>query len=385
MSRRLLRHAVVAVALAGTLAGCGKAAGPPTAPQVLRLGALVPLTGDSAPIGSGMVHAFQMAVDEANAEGGVLGRRVELVTGDDACDPGTAVVQANELVAKGITASVGGLCSAATVPTLKVFRAAGVPMIIPGANSTELLTPRYDSVFLLAGTTAIEAQHAVAWAQPLGARRLALVGDGTSFSGAIVAAAAATVKQPGSGIALAAELELTQGATAYPQVVETVLREQADLVFYTGYHGEAATLIRDLRAANYTGKIMLSDGGCDPALLKELSAAQAEGVYGLALPLPEFEPRAASWAVKYRASTGAVPGPFTMQAYDAVKLALDAVRRAGSTDRAAVRQAISATTPTAVQLLSGPSQFNPDGMQVDSTFIQLRIHDGAFVLAAKEG
>jgi branched-chain amino acid transport system substrate-binding protein len=385
MSRRLLRHAVAAVALAGALAGCGKATAPPTAPQVLRLGALVPLTGGSAPIVSGMLHAFQMAVDEANAGGGVLGRRVELVTGDDACDPGTAVVKANELVAKGITASVGGLCSAATVPTLKVFRAAGVPMIIPGANSTELLTPRYDSVFLLAGTTAIEAQRAVAWARPLGARRLALVGDGTSFSAAIVAAAAAAVQQPGSGITLAAELKLTQGATAYPQVVESVLGAQADTVFYTGYHGEAATLIRDLRSANYTGKIMLSDGGCDPGLLKELSAGQAEGVYGLALPLPEFEPRAAGWATRYRASTGTAPGPFTMQAYDAVKLALDAVRRAGRTDRAAVRQAISTTTPAAIHLLSGPSRFNPDGTQVDSTFIQLRIHNSAFVLAGEEG
>jgi len=258
-------------------------------------------------------------------------------------------------------------------------------MIIPGANSTDLLTPRYDNVFLLAGTTTIEAQRAVAWARPLGVHRLAVVGDGTSFSGAIVTATAAAVKQPGSGVALAAEMTLTQGATAYPQVVETVLREQADMVFYTGYQAEAATLIRDLRTANYTGRIMLSDGGCDPTLFTELTAAQAEGVYGLALPLPEFEPRAAGWAAKYRASTGAAPGPFTMQAYDAVKLALDAIRRAGSTNRGTVRRAIATTAPAAVELLSGPSQFNPDGTQVDSTFIQLRIHDGAFVLAAKGG
>ena len=220
-------------------------------------------------------------------------------------------------------------------------------MIIPGANSTDLLTPRYDNVFLLAGTTTIEAQRAVAWARPLGVHRLAVVGDGTSFSGAIVTATAAAVKQPGSGVALAAEMTLTQGATAYPQVVETVLREQADMVFYTGY--------------------------------------QAEGVYGLSLPLPQFEPKATAWAARYKTITGKAPGPFTMQAYDAVKLALDAIRRAGSTNRGTVRRAIATTAPAAVELLSGPSQFNPDGTQVDSTFIQLRIHDGAFVLAAKGG
>lgn len=382
MRGRILAAAAVVLALAGAFAGCGRPAARHTAPSVIRLGALVPLSGDPGQIGSGMVAAYQMAVDEANAAGGVLGRRVELVTEDDGCDPGTAVVKANELVARDITVSVGGLCSAATVPTLKVFRAAGVPMIIPGANSTDLLAPRYDSVFLLAGTTAIEAQRAVAWAGQLGVRRLALVGDGTSFSGAVVDAAAASLT-PGGAIALAAQLKLTQGADAYPQIVEAVLRERADMVFYTGYHLEAARLIRDLRAAGYPGKVMLSDGGVNPALLKELSPAQAEGVYGLALPLAQFEPRAAQWAERYRTAAGSPPGPFTMQAYDAVKLALDAVRRAGSTDRAAVRRAIAAT-PADVGLLSGPSRFNPDGTQVDSTFVPLRVRDGAFVLAPKE-
>src|SRR2546430_10973517 len=242
----------VALALVAPLAGCGRPATHPAAPNVVRLGALVPLSGANAPAGLAMVPAFQMAVDEANAAGGVLGRRVELVTEDDACDPGTAVVKANELIAKDITVSVGGLCSAATLPTLKIFRAAGVPMIIPGANSTDLLAPRYDSVFLLAGTTAIKAQRAVARPCPLAVHRLALVGDGTSFSGAIVAAAATSVKAADSGIALAAPLTLTQGAAAYPKIVEAVLRERAGMVVFTRVQSEAATLIRNLRARNYT-------------------------------------------------------------------------------------------------------------------------------------
>ena len=381
MPRRVLAVVAAVALMGGGLAGCGRSEEPVAPPAVLRLGALVPLTGASAGTGASMVSAFEMAVREANDVGGVLGHRVELVSQDDACDPGTAVEEANKLIAKDITVSVGGLCSAATVPTLKVFRDAGVPMIIPGSNSTDLLAPRYDSIFLLAGTTAIEAKRAVAWMRPLGSRRVALVGDGTSFSGTIVAAAAETVRKPGSGVTLAAELKLSQGATGYPRVVQAVQRTRADMVFYTGYYEEAATLIRDLRAAGYAGKIMLSDGGVDPMLLKVLTPAQAEGVYGLALPLAEFEPRAAAWAARYKTLTGQPPGPFTMQAYDAVQLALDAVRRAGSLDRAAVRKAIATTAPGDLGLLSGPSKFNPDGTQVNSTFILLEIRDSAFTLA----
>jgi branched-chain amino acid transport system substrate-binding protein len=332
-----------------------------------------------------MVDAFQMAVNEANDTGGVLGRKVELVTGDDACDPGTAVVRANEVVGKDIAASVGGGCSVAAVPTLKVFRDAGIPMIIPAANSTDLLAPGYDSVFLLSGTSKIEAERVIAELNRFGDRRVAVIDDGTSFSETLAAATVTSVRQPGSTTALAAQLRLSQGATSYPRIVEAVLRERADVVFFTGYYTEAATLIRDLRAGGYTGRIMLSDAATDPVLLTVLSAAQAEGVYGLTLPVPQFEPRAAGWAAKYKAAYGKEPGPFTMQAYDAARLALDAIRRAGSLDRGAIRRAIAATSPSDIELLSGPAKFNPDGTQVNPTFVLLKVHNGSFILASKNG
>jgi branched-chain amino acid transport system substrate-binding protein len=362
------------------VAACGDTEKADKQPEVVRLGALVPLTGDNAPTGQRLLEAYQIAIKDANDAGGVLGRKVELVVGDDACDPGTAVVKANEMAGRGITVSVGGGCSVAAVPTLKVFRSAGIPMIIPAANSTDLLAPGYDSVFLLAGTTKLEAQRAVDAMEQFGRRRLMVVEDGTSFPSTIAAAAVAEVNKPGGKLELAGQMRISQGANSYPRVVESVQKQRADLVFFTGYYPEATRLIRDLRDSGFTGSIMLSDAGTDPTLFDGLSDKQSEGVYGITLPLAQFEPRATEWAAKYRASYGHEPGPFTMQAYDAVRLSLNAITRAGTVDHEAVRKAIAQTKPADIELLSGPSEFGPDGTQPNPTFILLQIKNGEFTL-----
>ncbi|GAA1625050.1 branched-chain amino acid ABC transporter substrate-binding protein [Catellatospora bangladeshensis] len=378
--RRLLAAGAVLAVATGALAGCGKSDKAAETPPV-RLGALLPLSGYFAPTGQPMADAYNMAIKEANEAGGVLGRRVEIVFSDDACDPGAAVVGANQLVSEDITVSVGGGCSVAAVPSLKIFRAAGIPMIIPGANSTDLLAPGYDSVFLLAGTTRLEAKQAVEAMGRLGVRRVAVVDDGTSFSDTLASETTAFVKEMDNGTTLTGRQRVSQGATSYPRVVATVLQQRADMVFYTGYYSEAAALIRDLRAAHYTGKIMLADAGTDPALLEQITPAEAEGLLGLSLPVAKFMPQAATWAARYRAAYGREPGPFTMQAYDAARLAINAIGRAGTLDREAVRKAIADTKPGDIRLLSGPSEFQRDGTQVNPTFLVLRAQHGAFVLS----
>ncbi len=326
-----------------------------------------------------MLQALKMAVADANQHGGVLGRKIVLDARNDACDPETAVIQANAMVDTGITASVGGGCSVATVPVLTIFRKAGIPMIIPAANSADLVVPHYDSVFLLSGTTTVEAARAMTMIDRLGARRMALVDDGTTFPQTLADAAAKDVAGSHNGARLVSRLTLSQGGTRYPRAAADIMRARADMVFFTGYYPEAAALIRDLHKDGYRGKIMLSDAGTDPTLLTQLTAAQAEGVYGLSLPLPQYVPRAHDWAKRFTAIYGSAPGPFTMQAYDAVRLALNAIERAQSVDRPAVRQAIADTTPSDITLLSGPSRFSRDGTQINPEFILLRAHGRAFV------
>lgn len=380
MGGRSVGVAVAVALLLGVLGAAGCDGGDtPAKSGAVRLGALFPLTGPVSESGQQAMAAARMAVQEANDSGGVLGRRVELVVMDDACDPHTAVTAANSLVGRDIAVSVGGACSVATVATVKIFYDGGVPMVIPAANSTDLVARRYNSVFLLSGTSADEGLFAVRELRRLGSRRVSVIDDGTTDSDTLAAITVQAANRPDSGLVVAGRQRLSEGAPSYRRTAAEVLRQGADAVYFTGYYAEAAQLIRDLKAVGYAGTIMLGDGAVFDSLLRRLTPAESEGVYGTALPLPRFVPSVAEWADRYATVNGKPPGQYTMESYDAVRLALDAIRRAGSTDRAAIRNAIATTGD--LELLTGPVRFNRDGSRVDPRFMLLRVTDGSFTLA----
>jgi branched-chain amino acid transport system substrate-binding protein len=372
----------VAVLLAaGTVYGFnGSSAERETVPQPIRLGMLLPLSGDSGTTGEAMRVAAQMAVDRENADGGVRGQRIELVILDDACDPQTAVIAANKLVASRVAVSVGGYCSSATLPTLPILYDAGIPMILPAANSQDLLKPGYESVFLLNGTGGREAVAAVSWMHQLGGHRVALVDDGTSYS-ANITQVAADILHGGNrpaGLSLALQLRITQGARQFARAAASVLASSSDVVYFTGYTAEAGRLTRDLRRAGYRGLVMVADGCADPALTA-FAEDTAEGVYATTPPLAEDLALPSWWTSQYRQRAGTLPGPYTVQAYDAVTIAVDALRRTADGTRGPdLAQAISATK--GLRLLSGTGAFDADHTLAGFSFTLRRIRSGKFVL-----
>jgi branched-chain amino acid transport system substrate-binding protein len=358
------------------LAACGgdRPAAPTAASRTVRLAALVPLSGRGGIFGEGIVDGAELAVREANAAGGVLGLPVELVVEDDACDPGTAVTAAQRVLKRDITVSVGGYCSSAVGPTLVLFRAAGVPMIVAQANSNGLLALDYDSVFLMGGTAEAEANVTVDWITRLGGTRMVVVHDGTSLPVSLAEAATAAAART-KKLTLTASLKLSQGAFRYTGTARAALASKPDVIYFTGYHGEATQFIKDLRAQGFRGRIVLGDGSTGGPLLENLTVEQSRQVYGTTPVLPDLVPALAEWSAGYQKVVGSPPGPSTVQGYDAVRVALDAITRADSLDREAIRKAIAATDLTG---LSGRIRFDRDGVRTEPTFLLVEAQGGKF-------
>ncbi|MEV6984870.1 branched-chain amino acid ABC transporter substrate-binding protein [Sphaerisporangium sp. NPDC051017] len=342
----------------------------------ITLGMLIPQSGSEAAIGPYMQNAAQLAVDEINGKGGVLGRKLELKIADDACDAQTAVAGANKLVTEGIKISVGGYCSGATLPTLPVFGKANIPIIIPAANSQELVDQHLKHVFLINGTGTQQATAAMAWMTKQGAKSVALMHDNTSYSKDIAVRTQKLLDEAGGSETAILEA-VTPKESDYSANIHNILAKKPDFVYWTGYFQEGGLIIRQLRQAGYKGGIMVGDGAVSPKLA-EIAGGDAEGVYATMTQTPETLQGAEGWIAAYKKKFNADPGPYSNQAYDGVRLAAEAVSKAGSTDGAKVIAALEAID--GFQMFSGPLKFTADHTLSTGGFQILVVKSGRFAL-----
>lgn len=388
ISRRRVPRALnlaAATAVALTLAACGNGlagggggdtaqSGADTSP--ILLGMAVPTSGSSSAIGPYMSNGAQLAVDEINEDGGVLGRQLELVVEDEACDPQTAVAAANKLVSRGIAVSVGGYCSGATLPTLPVFARADVPMVIPAANSDDLVKAGQENVFLINGTGTQQAGAAVEWMERQGAKAVALIDDNTSYSKNIAVTTAEMLE--GSETTVVAQESVTAGESDYSANVTSVLSKDPDFVYWTGYYQEGGLIIRQLRQAGYTGPVMVADGSVDQQLVEIAGPENAEGVFATMTQTPDTIPGAEDWTARFTEAFDAEPGPYSTQAYDAVRVAAEAIEMAGSTEGPEIIAALEEID--GLELFSGPLKFTPEHTLSSGGFLILSVQDGELAL-----
>lgn len=367
-----------------TLGGCGggllseeEEGSAASSDEPIVLGMLTPTSGSSSAIGPYMRNGAQLAVEEINADGGVLGRDLELVVEDEACDPRTAVAAANKLVSQDIAVSVGGYCSGATLPTLPIFAKANVPMVIPAANSDELVDQNLDNVFLINGTGTQQAAAALEYMEKSGAQQVALVDDNTSYSTNIADLTAELLEEEG-GPELVGKQSVTAGESDYSANVNAILANDPDLVYWTGYYQEGGLILRQLRQAGYEGDFMVADGSVDKQLLKIAGEQNAEGVLATMTQTPQTIPGAEQWISDYEDAFGAEPGPYSTQSYDAVRVAAEAIEQAGSTEGDEIIAALEDIE--GFELFSGPLTFTEEHTLSNGGFQILKSANGEFEL-----
>ncbi|MGC5077423.1 branched-chain amino acid ABC transporter substrate-binding protein [Agrococcus sp. DT81.2] len=378
---------ITALLAAGTIAvtaGCsgGLAGGGPdasgSAEGPIALGMLAPFSGSESAFGAYMENGAKLAIQEINADGGVLGQQLELVVEDDACDATASVAAANKLVTEGIVASVGGYCSGATLPTLPIFDQAGIPMVIPAANSNDLPDAGLPGVFLINGTGTQQAQSALQYAQQEGAATVAVIDDATSYSADLAGAFVEQATE--AGVEVAFEATVTPGENDYASVATQLAQAAPDVVYWTGYYQEGALINRQSVDAGFDGVFMVADGSVDGSFAEITGEGYTENVVGTFTQTPDMLTGAETWIADYEELAGEAPGPYSTQAYDAVRIVAQAIEDAGSTEFDAVVAALEGLD--GFETFAGPLTFTETHTRESGGFVIVSIdpESGEFVL-----
>lgn len=375
--RRLAALGAIAASTALVLTGCsgGLAGGDDgnSSDGPIKLGMLAPFSGSEAAFGDYMKFGAQLAIDEINADGGVDGRDLQLVTEDDGCDATQAVSAANKLVSAGVHGSVGGYCSGATLPTLPVFEGAGIPMVIPAANSTKLVG---QGAFLINGTGTQQAKAAIAYATKLGSKNVVLIDDNTDYSVDL----ANSFEEQAGDLNIVKRESVNPDEKDFAANINSVLGVSPDFIYWTGYYQAGGLLIDQLRSSGYDGVVLVGDGSVD-AQLAAIAGPAIDNVFGTFTRTPDMLEGGDDWVASYKELAKADPGPYSMQTYEAVKVMAAAMEEADGTDADKVNAALEGMK--GFPLLSGDLSFAADGSREGGGFVIVAPtgEKGAFILS----
>ncbi len=378
----LLGVVVVSLVAVLVLSSCQAVGGAASGP--IKLGVIAPLTGGGTSYGLGIKQGAQMAVDEINQAGGVNGRKIDMVTEDDASDPAQSVTAMTRLVdSDKADVIVGGWGSSQVLAHQPVAEKAGVPYIIVGATSPKITNENVKWSFRVIQTDAIQAvEIANAALDNLKASRIAVIFDSNDYGTGNRDVFAQRLKernvQP-----VAVESYQTNDKDWTAQL--TKIRDaNPDVLAVFGTIPAAPAIMTQARQLGIKARF-IGTGGLANEQLMGLGGAAVEGTILTTYFQEDTDPEAKAWADKYTqlfASSSNPPRPvLAAWEYRAVKqILLPVLQKAGS-DKEAIRSGL--------QNFKGHVFGLQDEVYFDKTHqlvqhsVLTEVKDGKFALFAK--
>jgi len=351
MNKLVLTTSAAAMALA--LAACGQkeeaattqapAGTPAPAGQetaVVRIGHIGPTSGGIAHLGKDNEMGARMAIDELNAQGVTIGGKkikFELLAEDDAGDPKQGTAAAQKLVDTKVNGVIGHLNSGTTIPASKIYSDAGIPQISPSATNPKYTRQGFKTAFRvvaddvhLGGTL---GRYAV---NELKGKSIAVIDDRTAYGQGVADEFEKAVKAAG-GTIVAREFTHDK-ATDFTAILTSIKNRKPDVVFYGGMDAVAGPMIRQMKSLGLNTKFMGGDGICTGELPKLAAGTMGDGqvVCAEAGGVEEGELKAGmeKFRADFKTKFNTEVQLYAPYVYDAVKVMVAAMEKAGSTDPA---------------------------------------------------
>ena len=350
---------VVVVALAIVLIVTQTKKGP-------KIAAAMPLTGDGAVYGDPQRRAAELAIEEINKKGGLLGKKISLLAQDDKAQPADAVNIAQFFTSRNdIVGVIGYPNSGNAIPASKIFHSHKMPYMATSPTNPVLTQQGYDNVFRFAPTDDMQGISGAEFIfNRLKIHSVIIIHDNASYGKGLATQVKERFKSLGGKVLLFDAL--IAGENDYRSILSKAKGYKPEAIFFGGMMPEGSILVRQAKELGLQTKFIFGDG-CFDEQFKKLAGTDCRNVYISFLAPPwEAVPTAKEFVEKYKARYGSVP-PFAPYGYDAVIVLAEGVKRASSLDHEKIIQALHDPT-FVVQGVTGEIKFDKNGQTISRRF-----------------
>jgi len=349
----------------------------PSAAKDIKIGLVTPLSGDVKTFGESVRNSFLIAVEEANAKGGVAGMKITWVIQDDKNDATEAANVANLLVNQHrVKAIVGSVTSKATIPVSDIIQAGKIPTISPTATNPKVTVAdgkRKDYMFRACFIDPFQGAVLAKFAQDtLKKKNAAVLYDASNdYSKGIAEVFRDAFRKQGGKVA--AFESYGKDDVDFSALLTKVKASGADVLFLPDYYNKVGLIAKQAQERGMKVQLIGPDGWDSPDLVKIAGSAIEGGYFSNHYSPDDKRPEVVAWVKKYRDRHGQVPDALGTLAYDATNMLLEAIRKAGSDDPKKIREALASMK--GFQAVSGRSTMDGNGDCIKSAAI-LKIEGG---------
>jgi len=335
-----------------------------------------PMTGEYAAFGEQMKRGAQQAVQDINAKGGVAGKNLALSIGDDQCDPKQAVAVANVFVSKGVVFVAGHFCSGSSIPASSVYHDEGILQMTPASTNPKLTDDAaakgWDTVFRTCGRDDQQGSYAGAWiADHFKGKNVAIIDDKSTYGKGLADLTRAALNKAGMKEVL--NDEITAGEKDYSALVSKLKAANVDVIYFGGYHPEAALIVKQSREQGLAAQLLSGDS-LNTQEFATLAGDAANGVMFTNAAEARNLPSAKSVVEEFR-KDGFEPEGYTLSTYAAIQAYAMAVAKAGTSDA----EKVAATLRSQPwETIIGKIAFDAKGDLTSSTYVWYVFKDGKY-------
>ncbi|GGM02424.1 ABC transporter substrate-binding protein [Deinococcus aerophilus] len=360
--------------LALTLAGAAQAQ------STIKIGAITSVTGRFAEFGKMQLAGFKVGVDEINRNGGVLGKKIELVIEDNASDVNKGLAAAERLVNAGVPLVLNEYSSSLVKAQAQYLARQKVPNLVITSSGDDITKPGNEYIFRLNQPASAYARVILDIFRDNKFKSMAIIAGTGAFEKSVADAANRIAKE--YGITVMEDQRYDKGLTDFRPVLNRIKAKNPDGILMVSYAEDSVALMRQAREVGVKPRLFAGGaaGFALPDFVKD-SGAAAENVVTATAWIPQLR-YAGTQKLNVdlkKALGGADPSYHAAQAYAGVLVAAEAIKKAGGTDREKVKAALGTVT---MQTAFGPIQFKDyDGFQNQNPLemVAQQVQGGAFV------